>query len=154
MKRGRISTVLLGGMLAASWVAPSLAVAQERSLEQVMGENFEGLQDLLVGLIKSEYAAMPDQLGLLHEHADELTKAIREDTRGDRNLFLMYAYSLRGHSADLKSIVEVLIARDEANLRGETLSTDDLREAAAAHFGGMVTMCVACHNRFRQRVVR
>jgi hypothetical protein len=141
-------------MATASLVTPGFALAQERSLEQVMGENFAGLQDLLVGLVTSDYAPMPDQLGVIHDHADELTKASREDVGKDRNLFLMYAYSLRGHSADLRAIIEELIARDESNPRGATLSTDDLREAAAAHFGGIVTMCVACHNRFRPRIVR
>jgi hypothetical protein len=31
---------------------------------------------------------------------------------------------------------------------------DELRAAAAAHYGGMVTMCVACHNQFRPSTVR
>jgi len=36
----------------------------------------------------------------------------------------------------------------------EQLATDELREAAAAHYGGMVTMCVARHNRFRLSIPR
>jgi cytochrome c553 len=48
--------------------------------------------------------------------------------------------------------VELLIQHDQD--RGKThLGTDHLREALAAHYGGMVTMCVACHNRFRQTVI-
>jgi len=39
-----------------------------------------------------------------------------------------------------------LSAHDQAK---EPKARDELREAAAAHYGGMVTMCVACHNRFR-----
>jgi hypothetical protein len=64
----------------------------------------------------------------------------------DRDRFLTYAYNLRGNADDLASIAQLLASRDSDK---ELLAVDELREAAAAHYGGMVTMCVACHNRFR-----
>jgi cytochrome c553 len=80
--------------------------------------------------------------------------AVPDSALEDRDQFLVYAYSLQGHAHDLKSIIELLIEQDEAHASGNALETNDLREAAAAHYGGMVTMCVACHNRFRQQVIQ
>jgi hypothetical protein len=130
------------------------AVAQEPSLKELMGENFAGLQNILYALIKSNYAAVPSQVDVIQNHAAQLTHTIPDSAKQDRDQFLAYAYSLKAHAADLKSISELLIAHDKARPSGATLPTDQLREAAAAHYGGMVTMCVACHNRFRQRVIQ
>jgi cytochrome c556 len=153
MMRGRIAAVVLGGIAAAVVGAAGVAIAKDASLKQVMGENFVGLQNILVGLITSNYGAVPAQVETIYDHATELTKNVPDVAKGDRDRFLGYAFSLQGHAADLKSIVEVLIKHDKAS-GGTDLPTDQLREAAAAHYGGMVTTCVACHNRFRRRVIQ
>lgn len=83
---------------------------------------------------------------LIHDHAAQLAQMVPESARGYRDQLLTYAYNLRGHADDLGTVAQVLAARDA----GQDLQVrDELREAAAAHYGGMVTMCVACHNRFR-----
>jgi hypothetical protein len=151
--RGRIAVVVLGGLAAAVLGAAGAAVAEEASLKRLMGENFIGLQNILVGLITSSYGAVPGQVDIIYDHATELTKAVPDSAKKDRDRFLTYAFSLQGHASDLKSIIEVLIEHDKAS-GGRDLPTDQLREAAAAHYGGIVTTCVSCHNRFRRRAVQ
>jgi len=151
--RGRIAAVVLGGIAAAVLCAAGAAVAKEASLKRLMGDNFIGLQNILVGLITSSYGGVPDQVEIIYDHATELTKSVPDSAKADRDRFLTYAFSLQGHASDLKSIVELLIEHDKAS-GGRSLPTDQLREAAAAHYGGIVTTCVACHNRFRRRIVQ
>ena len=153
MMRGRIAAVVLGGIAAAVLCAAGAAVAKEASLKRLMGDNFIGLQNILVGLITSSYGGVPDQVEIIYDHATELTKSVPDSAKADRDRFLTYAFSLQGHASDLKSIVELLIEHDKAS-GGRSLPTDQLREAAAAHYGGIVTTCVACHNRFRRRIVQ
>jgi len=151
--RGRIAAVVLGGIAAAVLCAAGAAVAKEASLKRLMGDNFIGLQNILVGLITSSYGGIPSQVEIIYDHATELTKSVPDSAKADRDRFLTYAFSLQGHASDLKSIVELLIEHDKAS-GGRDLPTDQLREAAAAHYGGIVTTCVACHNRFRRRIVQ
>jgi hypothetical protein len=117
-----------------------------------MGDNFAGLQRILISLITSNYAAVPEQANAIHEHAVELAGMAPQGPNSDRQEFLSYAYNLDVHARDIKSIVELLIQHDQNRGRAN-LGTDHLRGALAAHYGGMVTMCVACHNRFRQRMI-
>ena len=157
MKRTRIAFVLAVGVTAllvgaSTWVVAA-AKAEESALKQMMGENFAGMQSILVSLITANYQTVPDQMTVLHEHAVELTKTIPKNAEADRDRYLSFAYNLDGHAKDVKSIAELLIERDQQ--RGtDQLATDHLREALASHYGGMVTMCVACHNRYRQHVVK
>jgi hypothetical protein len=128
------------------------ALAEDTPIKELMGENFAGLQTILVSLITSNYAAVPKQANAIHEHAVALSGMAPEGSSTDRKQFLSYAYNLDAHARDIASIVELLIQHDKDRAR-VNLGTDHLREALAAHYGGMVTMCVACHNRFRQTVV-
>lgn len=154
MMRGRIAAVVLGGIAAAVLGSAGVAVAEEVSVKQLMGDNFVRLQNILVALITSSYGGVPDQVEVIYDHATELTKEVPDSAKGDRDRFLTYAFSLQGHASDLKSIIEVLIEHDKAKGGRDDLPTDQLREAAAAHYGGIVTTCVSCHNRFRRRVVQ
>jgi hypothetical protein len=152
MKRARIAAAVVAGVLAALWSATLPAGAEEQNLKQLMAENFAGLQGILVALINSNYAAVPAQVKVIEDHASALTqKAPPQLAQKDRDRFLSYAYNLRGHAADLDAIVQVLIEHDKGK---QLLAADELRAAAAAHYGGMVTMCVACHNQFRPTPVR
>lgn len=138
-------TVLSVG--ASSWVVVA-AKAEESTITQMMGDNFAGMRNILVALITADYKAVPAQMTVLHEHAVELTEKVPKSAETDRERYLSYAYNLDGHVKSVKSISELLIKRDQE--RGaDQLETDYLREALASHYGGMVTMCVACHNRFR-----
>jgi hypothetical protein len=152
MKRARIAAAALGLFAAAGLAgAASVAGAKEQTLKELMGQNFAGLQTILISLITSNYSAVPSQVKLIHEHATALTKMVPANAQADRDRFLSYAYELRTHADDLETISRALIEHDKGK---EQLATDSLREAAAAHYGGMVTMCVSCHNRFRPNVVR
>lgn len=145
MRRARIAMVGLGAALAATWVT-SGSLAAETSMKTMMRENFAGLQSILVSLVMADYSAVPPQVEKIEEHADQLTHNVPEIAEADRDRFVSYAYNLKTHASDLQAIVGVLQEHDSGK---QQLGTDSLREAAAAHYGGMVTMCVACHNRFR-----
>ena len=138
-------------LATAGVVLPAGAQSGSQDLKTLMGENFAGLQAILVALITANYASLPDQVKLIEDHADQLTEMVPAEAEKDRVRYLSYAYNLRTHANDLDSIVKVLMEHDKGK---QQLGTDELREAAAAHYGGMVTMCVACHNRFRPNVVR
>jgi hypothetical protein len=71
---------------------------------------------------------------------------IPDSAKSERERFLAYASNLGAHARDMKTIAEALMKHDAAQAE---LGTDDLREALASHYGGMVMMCVTCHNRFR-----
>jgi cytochrome c556 len=150
MKRARIAAAALGLFVAGLGGAASVAGAKEQTLKEMMGENFAGLQTILISLIASNYSAVPAQVKLIHDHATALTKMVPANAQADRDRFLSYAYELRTHADDLEKISRALIERDKGR---EQVVTDSLREAAAAHYGGMVTMCVSCHNLFRPNVV-
>jgi cytochrome c556 len=151
MKRARIAAAALGLFVAALGGAASVAAAKEQTLKELMGENFAGLQTILVSLITSNYASVPAQVKLIHDHATALTKTVPAVAQTDHDRFLSYAYNLRAHADDLDTISRALMEHDKGK---DQLAMDSLREAAAAHYGGMVTMCVACHNRFRPNVVQ
>ena len=135
-----------GILLSASQLAVADTAAAEVPIKQLMGENFGGLQTILYGLISANYTAVPDQADIIREHAADLTAMVPDSAQSEREQFLAYANNLSAHAQDMKTIAEELMQRDKA--RAES-STDFLREALASHYGGMVTMCVACHNRFR-----
>lgn len=138
----KLATVLSAGMILGT----AGAASAEKPLKELMGENFGGLQTILYALISANYGAVPEQADVIIDHAQQLTDMVPESAKDERMQFLAYANNLGAHAADMKSISKVLMERDKA--RAES-STDYLREALAAHYGGMVTMCVACHNRFR-----
>jgi hypothetical protein len=153
MTRARIVVALAGCIALALMGASTFAMAQDTPIKKLMGDNFVGLQTILISLITSNYAAVPEQADAIHRHAIELTRMAPQSPSAERDKFLAYAYNLDGHARDVKSIVELLIQHDKDRERAG-LATDHLREALAAHYGGMVTMCVACHNRFRPTVIQ
>ena len=154
MKRARIAALVLGGIAATTLGASGLGVAKQATIKEMMGENFAGLQTILIALVTGNYETVPAHADLIREHAVHLTRTVPDSAKANRDQFLTYAYNLQTHAADVKSIVEMLIERDKTRASADELVTDQLREALAAHYGGMVTMCVACHNRFRPRVVK
>ncbi|HEY5657723.1 MAG TPA: hypothetical protein VIY27_08020 [Myxococcota bacterium] len=152
MFRRRTAGVLAACAVAALVMTAGIAGGEERPLKQLMGDNFAGLQVILISLVNANYEAVPAQAEMIHSHATELTRNVPEIAQKDREQFLYYAYNLQSHAADLKAISELLIEHDKG--KSEELREDHLREALAAHYGGVVEMCVSCHNRFRQRVIR
>ncbi len=153
MIRARNASRFAACVAVALMGVSTFALAEDTPIKKLMGENFAGLQTILISLITSDYAAVPAQANAIHEHAVELSHMAPEGSSDDRKQFLSYAYNLDAHAQDIASIVKLLIQHDKDREQAG-LATDHLREALAAHYGGMVTMCVACHNRFRQRVVQ
>jgi cytochrome c556 len=153
MIRARIAPGFAGCVALAVMGVSTFALAKDTPIKELMGENFAGLQTILVSLITADYAAVPAQANVIHEHAVELSEMAPEGSSTERKQFLSYAYNLDAHARDIESIVKLLIQHDKGRAQAG-LGVDHLREALAAHYGGMVTMCVACHNRFRQTVVQ
>jgi cytochrome c556 len=149
--RRRITAALAVGSAVGLLSAASLGAAEAATLKQLMGDNYAGLQKILVALIHSNYAEVPAQATLIAQHAEQLRSRVPASAQGDRDRFLFYAYNLETHAKDMKSISELLIEQDKKH--GEKLQETQLREALAAHYGGVVEMCVSCHNRFRQRAL-
>jgi hypothetical protein len=112
------------------------------------------MQLILVGLITSNYETIPSDLDEIRGHADQLPNMIPEAASDSETIFLSFAHNLKAHVDYLKEMVEQLIEHDAQGTKAGQLSTDVLRDSAAAHYGGMVQMCVACHNRFRHHVVK
>jgi cytochrome c556 len=153
MVRARIAAGFAGCVALAVIGVSTFALAKDKPIKELMGDNFAGLQTILIALITSDYAAVPKQANAIHEHAIELAGMAPEGPSADRAKFLTYAYNLDAHARDVESIVKLLIQHDKDRAQAG-LGTDHLREALAAHYGGMVTMCVACHNRFRRNVLQ
>ena len=154
MKALRITAAALAtvGVLASGGTnvarAEDAAMKQDPQIQKMMGDNLANVQFILAALIQSNYADLPERLRSIEAHAADLTQNVPASAEADRDRFVGYAYNLRGHAADLRSIAALLVEHDAAHPAGEIV-TDQLREAAAAHYGGMVTMCVTCHNSFR-----
>lgn len=145
MSRAGKSRVALAGVFAiAIWV--SQIASAETSIKSLMGENFGGMQTILYSLISANYKAVPEQADIIHQHAMDLTQMVPASAAADRNKFLAYANNLAAHAHDLKTISMTLMEHDE---KRKEPGVDYLREALAAHYGGMVSMCVACHNQYR-----
>jgi hypothetical protein len=154
MTRRRIAAVVLGVIATVALVASGSASSEETPIKRIMGENFVGLQTILKALITSNYRDVTSSIDIIHAHAVELTQTVPESAKDDGDRFLADAYNLQTHAADLKAILELLIEHDRATAGQKELHTDQLREAAAAHYGGMVITCVTCHNRLGQRSVQ
>ncbi len=144
-----IATVAALGMFAAGSqlsVAETAVAQSSTPIKKLMGENFGGLQTILYQLISANYGAIPEQAEVIRQHALKLTSMVPESAKNDRERFLAYANNLAAHAQDMKTISQTLIEHDRGK---STIGADYLREALASHYGGMVTMCVACHNRYR-----
>ncbi len=130
------------------------ATATDQTLKELMGDNFARVQKILVDLVTGNYTTVPHDVDLIRRHASDLSKTVPEAAKANRELFLSMAYSLQVHAANLSTITTTLAGRDKKGSEGEVLKVDYLRNSAAAHFGQMVTACVACHNQFRRKPVK
>jgi hypothetical protein len=146
MKRTRIALVT-AVVMAASLVAGSVN-AGEPSIKQLMGENFAGLQTILVSLIASDYRNIPAQADVIADHATRLTQGVPKSAEAQKDRFLALAFALKVNAESMKSISEALMQHDQEHA-GNVLAVDALRESLAGHYAGMVVTCVSCHNQFR-----
>ena len=153
MRRMGIARAITGIVAVALIAVSSSAFAEEKTVKALMHENFAGMQNILVGLITSRYQTLPTSIEMIREHAEQLPDLIPEGAKDNQERFNAYAYDLKTHADYLKEMVELLIERDAERMKTGELSTDVLRDSAAAHYSGMVQACVTCHNRFRQHVI-
>ena len=154
MRRIGMAGAIAGIVVAAIIAVSGSAVAKEKTIKELMAENFAGMQNILVGLVTSRYETLPASIEIIRDHADQLPDMLPDNAKDNKERFLAYAYDLKTHADYLKEMVELLIEHDAEQMKTGQLSTDVLRDSAAAHYSGMVQMCVTCHNRFRQRVVK
>ncbi|MEE8396179.1 MAG: hypothetical protein V3S29_09005 [bacterium] len=128
------------------------ATPADLGIKGLMGENFGRVQQILVDLVRSDYKTVPHDVAIIEQHAAELPTLVPTEAETNRELFLSLAYNLRTQAKNLRTVVETLIQRDGTaggTAKGQ-LGIDYLRTTAAAHFGHLVTTCVACHNQFRR----
>jgi hypothetical protein len=145
--------------IALAWAAATAvsisigsSAAAKPTIKEQMGENFAGLQTILVALIMSNYASVPGQAAILRDHAVQLTETIPPSAQSERDRFLGLALALKSHAESLGSISEALARQDKEKLtRSEDLDVNVLRESLATHYGAMVVTCVSCHNQFRRQ---
>ena len=154
MRRTGMARAIAGIAVAAFIAVSDPSFAEEKTVKQLMAENFAGMQNILVGLIMSRYETLPASIQLIRDHADQLPDLLPESAKNDKEKFLAYAYNLKTHADYLKEMIELLIKHDAEREKAGQLSTDLLRDSAAAHYSAMVQVCVTCHNRFRQHVVK
>jgi cytochrome c556 len=156
MKRVRSAAMLVAAvaMVTGSVVATSAPAAQQ-SIKQLMGDNFSGLQKILVALIDSNYKDVPAEAEVIRDHAMKLTKEVPASAQARKDEFLALAFALQSHAESLKSISELLMKHDIEQMAksGNMLATDELRASLAGHYGAMVVTCVTCHNEFRHHQV-
>lgn len=130
------------------------ALAADEPIKNLMADNFGRVQKILIELVTGHYVDVPKDVDAITRHAADLAKKIPAAAKDNKELFLSMAYSLQVHASNLSTIAAALVERDKETKGGEMLKVDYLRNSAAAHFGQMVTACVACHNQFRRKMVK
>lgn len=142
-------------LLLLVWGEQSLGAADPSEVKQMMGENFQIVQTVLIGLLRAQYDGLPAKLEVIREHANQLSRNMPASVGEEqRRTFSSYAFNLEYESANLITVLKELIARDQQRPDPNKLNIDYLRAVAASHFGDMVTTCVLCHNQFRRAVLK
>jgi len=150
-----VQIAVVAGLLVAGLLVAGSGTAAEPTIKQLMGDNFAGLQRILVALINSDYTDIPAQADVIREHAMQLTKSVPSSAKDEKDRFLALAFALQTNAESLKSISEILIKHDREQMAktGNLAGAEELRESLAAHYGGMVATCVSCHSHFRHRMI-
>lgn len=149
MKRAIMGIVFFGivGISASGFIAN--ADDKKGEFKDLMGSNFQLVQKILIDLIRSEYKTIPHDVAIIQDHAEKLTKINHPARAKDQKVYLSMAYNLVVHARNLKTIAETLLQHEPTVEAKTGIRIDYLRDTAAAHFGQMITTCVACHNLFR-----
>jgi len=146
------AAVLIGLTLLAAPARP----AGDSAIKNLMGDNFQNIQIILSNLITARYDKLAPQIKTIHEHALELSKKppATVKTETERRTFVTYAYQLESNTANMMTVMDVLIQHDKSPTEPGKLNIDYLRVVAAGQFGQVVTTCVLCHNQFRRYTVK
>ena len=140
-------------LFALAWPTAVLPGSGQKDMKVMMDSNFGILTKILVNLIRSDYDSIPADVSIIEKHAMDLPVAIPAAAKSNQSQFLLLAYNLQSHAGNLKSVAKILREHDQKKKIG-VLDIDYLRNTAAAHFGEMVTTCVACHNQFRRTILK
>jgi len=145
----RVRESLLGFAAMGAIAIAGTALAGDEALEESMNEALEGLQPLLVDLINSDYEAGLRDVEPIMGHASRLAEIIPDGAKERQDEYLAYTYNLTQNASILKSLLIVMV-NEEKPTKGQAGSkTAHFPVSAATHYGGIVDMCVACHNSFK-----
>jgi hypothetical protein len=130
--------------------------APASSIKELMGDNFQNIQVILQNLVTANYAPVPAQISIIHQHALELPKKMPETVKTDyeKRVFTTYAYQLESTTANMLTVLDELNKRDKMSAEPGKMNIDYLRVVAARQFGEIVATCVLCHNQFRRHPVK
>ena len=145
----RVREGLLGIAAVGAIATAGAALAGDEALEESMDKALDDLQPLLVALINADYEAALRNVEPILEHASGLPKMIPDSARERQDEYLAYTYNLTRNAAILKSLLTVLVHEKEVAKGQPESKTELFPVVAATHYGGIVDMCVACHNSFR-----
>jgi len=146
----KLTTVMLCVAIIAAAGVLSAQGQQKAGLRRVMGPNFENMNDMLLHiLVDEDYGTVSEDAKRIVKHAQLIRRVGPSKDMPDVSYFKNYANFLEAHAMSL-GIVADTIQREE-NAKAER--SVHLRPQAAMHYGQIVTMCVSCHNRYRQRSI-
>ena len=144
VRRGVLGIVAVGAIATAG-----AAIAGDDTLDESMDEALESMQPLLVALINADYEAGLRSVVPILGHALQLEKMIPDNARERQDEYLAYTYNLTKNASILRAFLIVLAQEQKAEKSRPGSETEHFPVVAATHYGGIVDMCVACHNRFR-----
>jgi hypothetical protein len=145
----RVREGFLGIAAVGAIATAGAALAGDEALEESMDKALDDLQPLLVALINADYEAGLRNVEPILGHASRLNKMIPDNAKERQDEYLAYTYNLTQNAAILKSLLTVLVHEEKAAKGQAESKTEHFPVVAATHYGGIVNMCVACHNSFR-----
>ena len=144
----KLTTAMLCVAIIAAAGVLSAQGQEKAGLRQVMGPNFENMNDMLLHiLVDEDYGTVSEDAKRIVKHAQLIRKVGPSKDMPDVSYFKNYANFLEAHSTGLGIVAETIQAEERLGAERSAY----LRPEAAMHFGQIVTMCVSCHNRYRQR---
>ena len=149
MKNRMRILVLLGVLIIGLFAGLNISRADDVDIKKMMGTNFDHIQKILVDLIEGDYSAVPHDVQVIEEHAIQLATSIPKSAKNNEKQFLVLAFNLQVHANNLQLITKTMQEGKKTSKKMIGLDIDYLRNSAAAHFGQLITTCVACHNLFR-----
>ena len=81
-------------------------------MKRLMAENFGNVQKILIDLVRSDYAPVAREVGVIEEHAGDLVDSPPEAANINKPMFVSLAFSLQTHAHNLRTVAEALAKRD------------------------------------------
>ena len=123
-----------------------------RSLELLMGGNFQIIARILSDLVEGRYESIPPQADLMIRHASELAASPPANLQGaaERAVFVSYAMNLKLAATQLGAVSRRLAKRTPQRADNGDFSLEYLQSSAAQQFGNVVSACTICHSQLRR----